>query len=41
MRGAISKDGAKHVVGRRSNSPEGRVSIVRWNPKGMRRSTGL
>jgi len=20
--------------------PEGRVSIVRWNPKGMRRSTG-
>jgi hypothetical protein len=22
-------------------SPEGRVSIVRWNPKGMRRSTGL
>jgi hypothetical protein len=21
--------------------PEGRVSIVRWNPKGMRRSTGL
>jgi len=23
------------------NSPEGRVSIARWNPKGMRRSTGL
>ena len=22
------------------SSPEGRVSIVRWNPKGMRRSTG-
>ena len=22
-------------------SPEGRVSIARWNPKGMRRSTGL
>lgn len=21
-------------------SPEGRVSTVRWNPKGMRRSTG-
>ena len=21
-------------------APEGRVSIVRWNPKGMRRSTG-
>jgi hypothetical protein len=21
-------------------TPEGRVSIVRWNPKGMRRSTG-
>jgi hypothetical protein len=21
-------------------SPEGRVSIVRWNPKGLRRSTG-
>ena len=21
--------------------PEGRVSIARWNPKGMRRSTGL
>jgi len=21
--------------------PEGRVSIVRWNPKGMRRSAGL
>jgi len=24
-----------------SGSPEGRVSIARWNPKGMRRSTGL
>src|SRR5215471_3254709 len=23
------------------SSPEGRVSIVRWNPKGMGRSTGL
>jgi hypothetical protein len=23
------------------NSPEGRVSIARWNPKGMRRRTGL
>ena len=23
-----------------SSTPEGRVSIVRWNPKGMRRSTG-
>jgi hypothetical protein len=23
-----------------SGTPEGRVSIVRWNPKGMRRSTG-
>jgi len=21
-------------------SPEGRVSIARWNPKGMRRNTG-
>lgn len=21
-------------------TPEGRVSIVKWNPKGMRRSTG-
>ena len=21
-------------------APEGRVSIARWNPKGMRRSTG-
>jgi len=22
------------------HTPEGRVSIARWNPKGMRRSTG-
>ena len=22
------------------STPEGRVSIARWNPKGMRRSTG-
>jgi hypothetical protein len=26
---------------RSSQFPEGRVSIARWNPKGMRRSTGL
>ena len=26
---------------RRLQFPEGRVSIARWNPKGMRRSTGL
>jgi hypothetical protein len=23
-----------------SSTPEGRVSIVRWNPKGLRRNTG-
>jgi hypothetical protein len=23
-----------------SNTPEGRVSIARWNPKGLRRSIG-
>jgi len=42
MRGAISKSGVHSLAGRRTarGTPEGRVSTVRWDPKGMRRSTG-
>jgi hypothetical protein len=40
MRGAISKSGDKTSLAGEMQYPEGRVSIVRWNPKGMRRSTG-
>src|SRR5215831_6970424 len=40
MRGAISKSGSNlSLAGEGSSTPEGRVSIARWNPKGMRRST--
>ena len=41
MRGAISKSGGNSsLAGEPLRQPEGRVSTVRWNPKGMRRSTG-
>jgi hypothetical protein len=39
MRSAISKSGS-NVSLAGVFFPEGRVSIARWNPKGMRRSTG-
>jgi hypothetical protein len=39
MRGAISKSGGNASLAEMTVS-EGRVSIVRWNPKGLRRSTG-
>jgi len=38
MRGAISKSGGNASLA--GNEPEGRVSTVRWNPKGMRRTAG-
>src|SRR5467141_3846233 len=46
MRGAIStkaKAGYSHdgPGAAACRTPEGRVSIARWNPKGMRRSAGL
>ena len=34
-------DIAKAELEHRLQFPEGRVSIARWNPKGMKRSTGL
>jgi len=41
MRSAISKRGGNSsLAGEPGRPPEGRVSTVRWNPKGMRRSTG-
>jgi len=41
MRDAISKSGGNaSLAGEPKGQPEGRVSTVRWNPKGMRRSTG-
>jgi hypothetical protein len=39
MRGAISKSGGNASLAG-GEPPEGRVSAARWNPKGMRRSTG-
>jgi hypothetical protein len=39
MRGAISKGGGNASLAETIVS-EGRVSTVRWNPKGLRRSTG-
>ena len=40
MRSVISKSGGNASLAEEEFSSEGRVSIVRWNPKGMRRSTG-
>jgi hypothetical protein len=40
MRGAISKSGGNASLAEDSSTSEGRVSTVRWNPKGMRRNTG-
>ena len=46
MRSAVFKSGGNaSLAGERRmtflcSTPEGRVSIVRWNPKGLRRSTG-
>ena len=39
MRGAISEGGDETSPGP-AEVGQGRVSTVRWNPKGMRRSTG-
>ena len=39
MRGAISESGGNASLGP-AEVGQGRVSTVRWNPKGMRRSTG-
>ena len=39
MRGAISEGGDETSLGP-AEVGQGRVSTVRWNPKGMRRSTG-
>ena len=39
MRGAISEGGGNSSLGP-TEVGQGRVSTVRWNPKGMRRSTG-
>src|ERR1700733_7321521 len=39
MRGVISKDGGNSSSARAS-ALEGRVSTVKWDPKGMRRSIG-
>ena len=39
MRGVISKDGG-NASSARACALEGRVSAARWDPKGMRRSTG-
>jgi hypothetical protein len=38
MRGAISKSGGNASLA--GNEPEGRVSTVRWNPEGLRRTAG-
>ena len=40
MRGAISERGGNASLAEENLSSEGRVSIARWDPKGMRRSTG-
>jgi len=40
MRSAISKSGGNSSLAGALYAPEGRVSTARWNPKGMRRSTG-
>ena len=38
--GGYSQGDAPKFESLSQRQPEGRVSIVRWNPKGMRRSTG-
>ena len=40
MRITVSKSGGNASLAEEKFSSEGRVSISRWNPKGMRRSTG-
>jgi len=42
MKGAISESGGNSSLAgeRKKVDPEGRVSTARWNPKGLRRSTG-
>lgn len=39
MRSTVSESGGNASLAER-NFSEGRVSIARWDPKGMRRSTG-
>ena len=41
MRSVISESGGNSSLAGKMLYPEGRVSIARWNLKGMRRSTGL
>src|SRR5216684_5205453 len=41
MEGAISEGGGSVPLALAAIAREGRVSTVRWNPKGMRRSSGL
>ena len=40
MRSTISESGSEISLADEKGTSEGRVSIVRWNPKGMRRNTG-
>jgi hypothetical protein len=40
MEGAISKSGGNASLAPGQVTGEGRVSTVRWNPKGLRRSSG-
>jgi hypothetical protein len=40
MEGAISKSGGNASLAPGQVAGEGRVSTARWNPKGLRRSTG-
>ena len=41
MRGAVSKSGGNALLASVVRALEDRVSIVRWNLKGLRRNTGL
>ena len=41
MRSTVSESGSEISLADGKGTSEGRVSIARWNPKGMRRSTGL
>ncbi len=40
MRSTISESGSEISLADGKEPSEGRVSTVRWNPKGMRRNTG-
>ena len=40
MRSTISESGSEISLADAKGTSEGRVSIARWNPKGMRRNTG-